>query len=274
MKAILIATDFSAAAKNAADYAALLARQLGATLYLQHSYMLPTPISEMPVVLVNAEELQRDNEKAVADEARRLQQEHDIAVDTITTIGIATEELLLTIEEKTPDLLIMGMKGAGNALDRLVGSTVLVMARKSPIPVLAVPLTARYAPIQQVGLATDYRTDFPFKTLHTLLQLAKQSQAKIHFVHVQKPGTELNSDAIHGKKALENLFEHLPHEWHEIENPIVEEGIKAFTAAVPVQIMAMVAHHHNFFERLFGTVHTREMMYDSELPLLVLPEKQ
>lgn len=273
MKTILVATDFSAAAKQAANYAASLAKDLQATLWLQHSYMLPTPISEMPVVLVNAEEVQRDNEKALADEASRIQTTYGLEVHSINTIGIASDELLLTIEERKPDLIVMGMKGAGNAMDRLVGSTVLVLARKSPIPVLAIPEGVSYEPIRHLGLATDYKTDMPFKTLQSFLNLLKQLGATAHLVHIQKPGTELSVDSIHAKKALENLFEHLPHEWHEWEYEGVEEGIRFFTQQVPVQAMAMVAHRHNFFERLFGTVHTREMIYDTRIPLLVLPEK-
>ena len=54
---ILVPTDFSDNARNAAVYAAQLAKKLDARLVLLHAYMLAAPVSEVPYMMVNAEEM-------------------------------------------------------------------------------------------------------------------------------------------------------------------------------------------------------------------------
>jgi hypothetical protein len=37
--------------------------------------------------------------------------------------------------------------------------------------------------------------------------------------------------------------------------------------------LVMVSRKHHFFERMFGTVHTKAMSYQTKIPLLVLQHK-
>src|SRR5688572_17287919 len=60
MKSILVATDFSQSADNAMNYAASLALNLGANLILLHVYQIPISMSDVPVLMVSAEELRNN----------------------------------------------------------------------------------------------------------------------------------------------------------------------------------------------------------------------
>jgi hypothetical protein len=40
-----------------------------------------------------------------------------------------------------------------------------------------------------------------------------------------------------------------------------------------IYIISVNAIPHNVFERMLGTVHTKEMSYKTKIPLLILPEK-
>jgi nucleotide-binding universal stress UspA family protein len=51
MKTILVPTDFSEAAKNAAEYAINLAKVLNTKVTLFHVYHVPLPISEVPIMV-------------------------------------------------------------------------------------------------------------------------------------------------------------------------------------------------------------------------------
>jgi hypothetical protein len=68
-------------------------------------------------------------------------------------------------------------------------------------------------------------------------------------------------------------FSNLHHQFHTINERNVEEGINQFIEKNPTDILAMVAHRHNLFERMFGKVHTKEMSYQTKIPLLVLQNK-
>ena len=58
MKTIIAATDFSPNSENAVHYAADMATVLGAELHLLHVYSIPIPVSEVPIPVVDAKEIE------------------------------------------------------------------------------------------------------------------------------------------------------------------------------------------------------------------------
>jgi hypothetical protein len=52
-----------------------------------------------------------------------------------------------------------------------------------------------------------------------------------------------------------------------------KKGINKFIEKESTDILAMVAHRHNLFERMFGKVHAKSMSYQTKIPLLVLQGK-
>jgi hypothetical protein len=78
---------------------------------------------------------------------------------------------------------------------------------------------------------------------------------------------------IAGKRRLENVMSNLKHDYYTVQDRNVEAGIQSFINHHPSDMLAMVAHHHNVFEHLFGTIHTRAMCAQTKLPLLILEDK-
>ena len=71
MKTILLATNFSPAAFNAAIYAVDMAIAYNANLLLLHTYQLPVNYIEAPLTL-NLEDLQQTTEKEMEGFKRQL----------------------------------------------------------------------------------------------------------------------------------------------------------------------------------------------------------
>ena len=145
VRKILVAVDFSQHSIKAAEYAGALARELGAKLILinvyhqRDAYMLDNVAvryPEFPVKKYLEANLQ-DRKNSLAELAGKLRQDGtDIAIQVRT--GIPYKALLEEIEEKKPDLLVMGAKGRSDIVDVIVGSCAQKMFRRSPIPVLSV----------------------------------------------------------------------------------------------------------------------------------------
>src|SRR3954467_11934452 len=121
MDTILLAVDFSPASRNAAVFAAELAKLLNTRLLLFHAYMLPTPISEVPYAMVTVDNLQKENEEQIKKEADWIHDNYGLEVEWLVRIGIASDEIKTLTKEKEIGLIIMGMKGAGG-LDKIIGS--------------------------------------------------------------------------------------------------------------------------------------------------------
>jgi nucleotide-binding universal stress UspA family protein len=274
MKSFLVATDFSAPSREAALYAANLAKLFGAELTLLHAYLLPTPVSEVPYVMISVEELQKENEKLAIGLANQLAAQTGITVKTLVNIGMPADEIVYQSKEIGADLIIIGMRGENKAIDKFIGSTSAAVIRKSHIPVLVIPAGNSYSALTNLTYATDFSYTMNTRCLKTMSLLMKNSPgAKLRVVNIQRPGEIMSAEQISGKVWLEPTLEELNHEYHTIENASVEAGLDSFLAKFSSEMLVMVAHKHSWWERLLSGSHTREMVYKAHIPLLVLQDK-
>lgn len=274
MKSFLVATDFSVSSKAAALYAANLAKSIGAELTLLHAYLLPTPVSEVPYVMVSVEELQKDNEKMTREMADSLHEQTGVSIKTMVNIGLPADEVTFQAKEIGADIIVVGMRGESGAIDKLIGSTTAAIIRKSHIPVLVIPEKTVFTPVMKLTYATDFSYTMSARCLSTLQSLMHDSpEATINVVNIQRPGEILSVEQIAGKVRLEPMMEEMKHEYFTVEDATVESGIEQFLRKNPSQVLVMVAHKHSWWERLLSGSHTREMAYRSDIPLLVLQDK-
>lgn len=272
MQAILLPIDFSPAARNAASFAAAFAKTFHARLVLFHAYMLPTPVSELPYVMVTADELQKENEQLIKKEAQQLHEAHGIEVEWVVRIGIPSDEIGVLIEEKPVDLVIMGMRGAGG-LDKIIGSTTTNTVRKIRTPVLIVPHEAAYAAFTNITYASDFSYKAGLHLFALLLQLAGTYHSKIHILNVQKDPEGGKAGEPTGKKDLEELFKDCDHLFATIGAGSVMQGINTYIEQHACELLVMVAHKHSFFERVFSKDYTLAMTHETRVPMLVLQDK-
>lgn len=272
MQHILVPVDFSPVSRNAAIYAAELAKKFNARLLLFHAYMLPTPVSEVPYVMVTADEMQQENETFLRKEAEQLHATYKVEVEWLVRIGIASDEIKALAAEKNADLIVMGMKGAGG-LDKIIGSTTTNVVRKVKVPVLVIPEKATYQPINHITYAYDLNDPSGPALFQPLLDLAAGYQSRFSLLHVQSPGgSKENNDP--GNTALAALFMGRQVSWVTAEDNSVTRGISDFLLQHPAELLAMIAHRHNFFERVFSKSHTSAMAYETSIPLLILHDKE
>jgi nucleotide-binding universal stress UspA family protein len=141
---ILVATDFSAHAQHALDYAATIARDRGARLILVHSLDAPDPLTmvggslkpliDMGAATARAEEL-------LQAEARRAQLGQLLDVAEVRKHR-PEQEILAAAQSHGADLVVMGTRGNRGVQRFMLGSVSERVARACPVPVLIVPLPA------------------------------------------------------------------------------------------------------------------------------------
>lgn len=272
MQTLLVPVDFSPASRNALAYAAELARTLEAKLVLFHAYMLPTPVSEVPYIMVTADEMQKENEVMIAKDAAFVKEAYGLDCQTVVRLGIASDETKVLQQEIQADLVVMGMKGAGG-LEKIIGSTTTNVIRKLKVPVLIIPHDAAFAAPRSIVYSSDFSYSKSFHLFDSLLRIARYFQSVIHILHIHLHHTGDHGDREMGKKDIENLFNGITHDYVDVESVSVTQGVNDYLAKNPAQMLVMVAHKHSFFERIFSKNHTAAMAYETHIPLLVLQDK-
>lgn len=269
MKKIIVAVDFSQASRKAAEYAAMFAKSFDAELVLVHGLFAPTPIGDLPgYIPVSLSQLIEENEASLQTEMEFLVDKFQVKVDGYVRMGTGSAVIKEIATEVNADLIIMGMKGAGEA-GGIFGSTVTASLKKVKTPVLVVPVNASYFPIKRICYAADFENLPRPKKFHVLETIASKFDSEVKIVHVQK-GNMMHAGEISVKMGSDHFFERMNHSFHKVEDEDVESGISRFLEEHSTDLLVMVAHYHNIFERIFGTSHTKLVTYQTKVPLLVL----
>lgn len=158
LKTILATTDFSAPARHAADRAARLAHETGASLTLMH--VLPGgAMLELQQWLGTGhaieQELQQDAEKQLGALASELHASRHVSVRTLRRTGSPLDEIGQEAEATQADLLVLGARGAGFLRRLVLGSTSERLLRRSTRPVLVVRQTP-HEPYRRILVALDF----------------------------------------------------------------------------------------------------------------------
>jgi nucleotide-binding universal stress UspA family protein len=137
MRKILIATDGSPSALEAADVGLELARENGAEVFFVHVIDAPTdralsgpaaPLSSWPA----------PEGYALLREAIELAATHGIAAKTLLLAGEAVDEIVSCADSIEADLIVVGSRGLGRIRAALLGSISRGLLHESRRPVLVV----------------------------------------------------------------------------------------------------------------------------------------
>jgi len=141
---ILVPTDFSTGAENAAVAACAFARAVGGSITLLNIYnppslMLPDGSTFAPTPAELVEATQRADH-ALAAHKRALTERvgGHVAIEVASTIGDAADEILRLAESGKYDIVVMGTHGRTGIRRMMLGSVAEKVLRRAPIPVLTV----------------------------------------------------------------------------------------------------------------------------------------
>ncbi|HEY0667886.1 MAG TPA: universal stress protein [Sphingobacteriaceae bacterium] len=262
MKTILVPIDFSPLSRAASEYASYFAKITGAEVHLLHTF-LEIPVSIEPPVpeMISGGQIQTEYESLINKEIEFLKEKYLVNVQGYAVSGFKQSKINDVCEKLNADLIVMG-----------AGNTALGSIRNSKVPVMVIPEQASFKPVKHIVLAVDFVEITNPACFDLLSEIVEKFDAMLQVVHVKKKSLEAGLEEI-GKLQLAMLLSKVTYWYQQIEAEGVEEGIKEFIQSHPADLLVMVAHRHNIFQRIFGTIHTSAITYETNLPLLVLEDK-
>ena len=223
-------------------------------------------------VLITQAELMESHKQLMKEKIESLSKISGKNINGLVVEGPPSDIISELAGEKKADLIIMGMKGKGKS-NSVFGSTATAVIRKSGFPVLLIPENSNYQPIRNITFASDFDPDVESESYDLLINLADKFHVPVSVLNVQKKDAVMGTEKVIGKMNTSLALSRLRPQFHYIYEKNVEEGINEFIENNPTDILAMIAHPHNLFERMVGTVHTKKMSYQTKTPLLILPDK-
>lgn len=144
MKNILVSTDFSQPAYQAAVFAAELARQTGARLILFHAYH-PAILLEEDTIWADPDMLEREVQQKMDELARELHVSFGLSITRVLKPGFAVDEMMAVAKQVRADLLVVGTEGAGKRTKNGPGKVCAEVLKKATLPVICLPPTTNFA---------------------------------------------------------------------------------------------------------------------------------
>ena len=270
MKTILIATDFSEASHNASLYGIELAAILTAKVILLSAYQVPSPL---PALNVSISEygVMKDTEQKLEDEAGLIIQDYKIEIEKVCEHGAAEEAINNIAKEKKADCVIIGMKGIGKNFRKIFGSTATALARSTDVPLIVVPEDAKFVSPKTIVFASDINANTDLHSLDGLIKFMQLFKSKLYIVQVIKNENEERFEMSDIPQELRNVVEISDTSFQYPVDTDIRSALNGFIEKHNADMLVMMPHKHEWLERLFRKSETKDMIFHTHIPLLVLP---
>ncbi|WP_207492285.1 universal stress protein [Aridibaculum aurantiacum] len=277
MKNILVPTDFSDVAKNAAQYAVQLAKQVGAQkIILYNAYQAPV-ITEptMPVVqLIDMDTLKNITDDGLANfkEWMHTITPGEIELETLSEFAVLSNNIEEVCERTKADLVVMGITGGSKLEEVLIGSTAISVVNHSKVPVVVIPPNATYSKINKVALACDFKKIEETTPVAAINAIMKDTGASLLVLHVENNNKHFDDKAEVESLKLQSLLHEFDPQFHFIEHEDFVEGINEFVDTHKIDLLITIPKKHGLFEGLFRRSHTKQLAFHSHVPLMCIHE--
>jgi nucleotide-binding universal stress UspA family protein len=280
MKIILVPTDFSPAAKNAATYAIELAKQVGVIkVILYNAYQVPVTIDPaMPVMqLVNMEELKGISETGLTNlkEELSVKFQDEIVIETLGEFAVLPVNIDDACERTGANLIVMGITGSGGSFeDVFIGSNTISVVNHTKNPVLIVPSNVSFKPVKKLLLVCDFKKVGETTPVHPLKSILRDIEAKLLVLNVSSTNIEGDPAMLEQKEILDNLLKGYNPEYHFINSDNFADSINEFTVVNMVDMIITIPKKHGFFDNIFRKSHTKQLAFHTHVPLMCIHEEE
>lgn len=272
MNTIIVATDFSPVALNAAEYAVKMAKILGADILLFNVYEVLPNYGEM-VMDLDVEDLKKAAHTSILSIKKTLLKETNtgVTISTEVRLGVFKNELTALCESINPYAVIMGSQGKSKTEHFLMGSHAGKTMNHFAWPIITVPPTATFSTIKKIAIAYDFEIAIQENLINDIKLLAKDFTASIDILNVADEA-DFNENFVFLSRVLEDAFKPINIKYDLLAAHHSDDGILKFVDENNIDLLIVMPKHHNLFERLFQKSHTKNLVLHCHVPVMELSE--
>ncbi|TGV04336.1 universal stress protein [Flavivirga rizhaonensis] len=281
MKNILLPSDFSENSWNAIQYAINFFEKEICNFYLLHVNRFDNVMINDAPYIAPEETIEDVYTKPAKLQLRKIlkritqqfspNKKHKFY--TVSDFGFFIESIRKHVEDKNIDCIVMGTKGASGLKKIIIGSNTGDVITKVKCTTLAVPESAQFVKLEEMAFPTDFSLTYDIQILQPLLEILETSKSALRILHISKKKMHLNGDQTKNRELLDDYFSDLDHSFYYLTNKKVEDAIQCFVESRNINMICMVAKNLNYFQHILFHSKVEEISYHTEIPFLVLHEK-
>ena len=284
IKKILCPVDFFPASEVGVKYAAALALNYEAELYLLHVVATIVPTSfEVAIPPADITQLVEEGSRRELKKLEAAVRDTGVQVHAELRSGDVFDEIKRTIEIEKPDLIVMGTHGRRGVERWFMGSTTEKLLRHSPVPLVTIResgekfLDTRF---QRILVTTDF-SEGTLDALNYAFSVAQENESKVTLLHVlHDTGADsfgkYRDAVVNGvRKQLDDLVPAEARNWCDIVSR-VESGVpyRVILQALDdekIDLLVMNIHGKGMLDRaLLGSTAER-VVRAASCPVMMIP---
>jgi nucleotide-binding universal stress UspA family protein len=257
---IIIPLDFSQTSFNAAHYAANMYQgRADVTLILYHYYSHGEDI-----------EIAKEYLDSLQEELSRK----GCVVETELESGEKfIDSLAAFAHVKRAYMVVMGLTGRTPMAQRFSGSNTLLMSEKEVCPVLIIPENVTFNGFKNTLITSELKYVEETPCLLTVKRVLEYFKPALHILNVDpKHYLELTEEYKEAKDKMEELMKEFDPAFYFMDLYDFHESVDTFAADNDIDLIIIAPKYHDFFGKLFKTLHTKKLIYHSKVPVLAVHE--
>ena len=268
MKNILLPTDFSPNARNAAAYALQFFRETPCTFHLLH--VIPVPTSRLSTTYLTTSPNVQEKFNELLDWLNSIKTNPNHKFSITFKANFLIEAVRSQVLEKNIDLILMGTKGATNKEGSVIGRNTSDVMMKVKCPILAISEKAVYKSPEEILFPTDYKIPYEGRMLNTLYDVVQRSKASVKVLELFTTDGEPTQEQKTNKQLLQSFF--APYEpILQTYYPSRDDGSpEFFNGKNKSDMIVMAAKNLNVCNKLLQNHQGNQIPFIRQLPLLIL----
>jgi nucleotide-binding universal stress UspA family protein len=271
MNTILVPVDFTESADRALTAAKLLADKDSTSLLILHAYQPHIPDMTVPSgagMLPVSPELESSFRSRLNEIVSTVQRD-GYKAEALWALGGIHPAVFEAIEQREPDLIVLGRTGTGGFLDRLFGSSATRIGLDAPCPVLVIPPQAEPKKFKEIVYATQLEYD-ENHILRQAFPLFKRLGARVTFFKVDSRTQPNIQEDQQFMDQMKKEFSITDDDFVMRESDSVVETIEDYCDEIRADLLVMSARHRSFIEAYITNPSvTKKMILDTHIPLLI-----
>jgi nucleotide-binding universal stress UspA family protein len=285
MKPILVPVDFSKSSENAVRYALHLGKILKTNLYLCHAFLVPTEAVGSHQVAwplfdySSLDDFYEEELKKLADKLQICENEKPDtssffpAISCSAENGNKTKVINQFANRRKTGFIVIGLSGASAVKLFFMGSLSRSLLESTSKPVLFIPKGLRFKRLKKIAFATDLNAG-DIQVINSFIPWVAFFGAELVITHVID---YLHDTVVHRNESddfLKDIGNKINYDriyFRTVSGKYIDEGLDWLTQHGQIDMLAVVHHQKGPVAGFFQSSHTKELVRNISLPLMVFP---